>query len=625
MSIDKEYEAKMGLGPHTEKQGKTMLGSEAIIASLEAEGVDTVFGYPGGQAIKIYDALYDSKKIKHVLARHEQAAIHEADGYARATGKTGVVIVTSGPGATNTVTGIATAYMDSVPMVVITGQVPRSIIGTDAFQESDIVGITMPVVKHSYLLQSCEDMTRVFREAFYIANSGRPGPVLIDVPSDLAGAEMVFEYPDDVHIPSYKPTVKGNARQIRQAVEMMKNAKRPILYIGGGIIASHSEEELLGVAEALQIPVVTTLMAKSAFPSSHPLNLGHVGMHGSKYANFAVTNADLLVAVGARFSDRVTGKLADFAPEAKVIHVDVDPAEIGKNRIPQIPIVGDAKVVLAGMKEQLDKGGFEPQTKEWLEQIDQWRSRHPFYSPGLVALNGSISPEGSLDLLSQMLDPENSIVTTEVGQHQMWAAQHIDREVPRTFLTSGGLGTMGFGFPAAIGAKVACPDKQVVCVAGDGSFQMNSQEMATAAAEGINVKVLLMNNSALGMVHQWQNLFYDKRYSETLLPDIPDFVKLCAAYGWGGKRVSKPEELEEAFQWLLDYDGPALLDMRIDRDENVFPMVAPGAPLDDIIGATNVGPISHMLEGFENLPFANAAEANEAARNAADSNEEGGR
>lgn len=625
MSIDKEYEAKMGLGPHTDKQGKTMLGSEAIIASLEAEGVDTVFGYPGGQAIKIYDALYDSKKIKHVLARHEQAATHEADGYARATGKTGVVIVTSGPGATNTVTGIATAYMDSVPLVVITGQVPRSIIGTDAFQESDIVGITMPIVKHSYLLQSCEDMTRVFREAFYIANSGRPGPVLIDVPSDLAGAEMVFEYPEDVHIPSYKPTVKGNARQIRQAVEMMKSAKRPILYVGGGIIASHSEEELRSVAEALQIPVVTTLMAKSAFPSSHPLNLGHVGMHGSKFANYAVTNADLLVAVGARFSDRVTGKLADFAPEAKVIHVDVDPAEIGKNRIPQIPIVGDAKVVLAGMKEQLDKGGYEPQTKEWLEQIEEWRSRHPFYSPGLVALNGSISPEGSLDLLSDMLDPNNSIVTTEVGQHQMWAAQHIDREVPRTFLTSGGLGTMGFGFPAAIGAKVACPDKQVVCVAGDGSFQMNLQEMATAKAEGINVKVLLMNNSALGMVHQWQNLFYDKRYSETLLPDIPDFVKLCEAYGWGGKRVSKPEELEDAFRWLLDYDGPALLDMRIDRDENVFPMVAPGAPLDDIIGAINVGPISHMLEGFEDLPFANAAEANEAARNSSDSDEEGGR
>lgn len=624
MSIDKEYEAKMGLGPHTEKQGKTMLGSEAIIASLEAEGVDTVFGYPGGQAIKIYDALYDSKKIRHVLSRHEQAATHEADGYARATGKTGVVIVTSGPGATNTVTGIATAYMDSVPMVVITGQVPRNVIGTDAFQESDIVGITMPIVKHSYLLQSCEDMTRTFREAFYIANSGRPGPVLIDIPSDLAGAEMLFEYPDDVQIPSYKPTVKGNVRQIRQAVEMMKSAKRPILYIGGGIIASHSEEELLAVAEALQIPVVTTLMGKAAFPSSHPLNLGHVGMHGSKYANYAVTNADLLVAVGARFSDRVTGKLVDFAPDAKVIHVDVDPAEIGKNRIPQIPIVGDAKVVLAGVKEQLEKGGCDPITKEWLDQIGEWRACHPFYSPGLTALNGSISPEGALDMLSDMLDPENSIVTTEVGQHQMWAAQHVDREVPRTFLTSGGLGTMGFGFPAAIGAKVAYPEKQVVCVAGDGSFQMNLQEMATAAAEGINVKVLLMNNSALGMVHQWQGLFYDGRYSETILPEIPDFVKLCDAYGWGGKRVSEPGDYEEALKWLLDHDGPALLDMRFDRSENVFPMVAPGAPLDEIIGATNVGPISNMLEGFESLPFANAAEANAAARSAANSNEEGG-
>lgn len=624
MSIDKEYEAKMGLGPHTEKQGKTMLGSEAIIASLEAEGVDTVFGYPGGQAIKIYDALYDSKKIRHVLSRHEQAATHEADGYARATGKTGVVIVTSGPGATNTVTGIATAYMDSVPMVVITGQVPRNVIGTDAFQESDIVGITMPIVKHSYLLQSCEDMTRTFREAFYIANSGRPGPVLIDIPSDLAGAEMLFEYPADVQIPSYKPTVKGNVRQIRQAVEMMKSAKRPILYIGGGIIASHSEEELLAVAEALQIPVVTTLMGKAAFPSSHPLNLGHVGMHGSKYANYAVTNADLLVAVGARFSDRVTGKLVDFAPDAKVIHVDVDPAEIGKNRIPQIPIVGDAKVVLAGIKEQLEKGGCDPITKEWLDQIGEWRACHPFYSPGLTALNGSISPEGALDMLSDMLDPENSIVTTEVGQHQMWAAQHVDREVPRTFLTSGGLGTMGFGFPAAIGAKVAYPEKQVVCVAGDGSFQMNLQEMATAAAEGINVKVLLMNNSALGMVHQWQGLFYDGRYSETILPEIPDFVKLCDAYGWGGKRVSEPGDYEEALKWLLDHDGPALLDMRFDRSENVFPMVAPGAPLDEIIGATNVGPISNMLEGFESLPFANAAEANAAARSAANSNEEGG-
>lgn len=601
-AIDKEYEAKMGLGPHTEKQGKTMLGSEAIIASLEAEGVDTIFGYPGGQAIKIYDALYDSKKIKHVLARHEQAATHEADGYARATGKTGVVIVTSGPGATNTVTGIATAYMDSVPMVVITGQVPRNVIGTDAFQESDIVGITMPIVKHSYLLQSCEDMTRTFREAFYIARTGRPGPVLIDIPSDLAGSEMVFEYPDDVHIPSYKPTVKGNARQIRQAVEMMRDAERPILYVGGGIIASHSEEELLAVSEMLQIPVVSTLMAKGAFPASHPLYLGHVGMHGSKYANFAVTNADLLVAIGARFSDRVTGRLVDFAPDAKVIHIDVDPAEIGKNRIPQIPIVGDAKVVLAGIKEQLEQEGCAPVTGEWLHQIAEWRSHHPFYSPGLATPDGSISPEGALDLLSELLDPQNSIVTTEVGQHQMWAAQHVDRDVPRTFLSSGGLGTMGFGFPAAIGAKVAYPEKEVICVAGDGSFQMNVQEMATAAINGINVKVLLMNNSALGMVYQWQGLFYNERYSETILPDNPDFVKLCEAYGWAGRRVDVPADLEDAMKWLLDCDGPALLDMRFNRAENVFPMVAPGAALDDIIGAIEVGPIYEMIDAHELKP-----------------------
>ena len=534
-----------------------------------------------------------------MLSRHEQGSTHEADGYARATGKTGVVIVTSGPGATNTVTGIATAYMDSVPLVVITGQVPRHIIGTDAFQESDIVGITMPVVKHSYLLQSSEDLTRTFREAFYIANSGRPGPVLIDVPSDILGAEMVFEYPSDVHLPSYKPTVKGNVRQVRQAVEMLSAAKKPILYIGGGIIASHSEKELLEVAERLQIPIVSTLMGKSAVPSSHPLNLGHVGMHGSKYANYAISNADLLFAVGARFSDRVTGRLADFAPEAKVIHVDVDPAEIGKNRLPQIPIVGDAKVVLTGIINQLNSEEITPVTDQWIAQINEWKEKHPFYSPGLATPRGTISPEGALDLLSDMLDPEASIVTTEVGQHQMWAAQHIDREVPRTFITSGGLGTMGFGFPAAIGAKVAVPEKEVVCVAGDGSFQMNIQEMATAAANNINVKVLLMNNSALGMVHQWQDLFYEERYSETILPDIPDFVMVAQAYGWTAERVDKPEELEEAMRRMLDAEGPALLDMRFDRCENVYPMVAPGAPLDDMIGAINVGPISEMIDEHE--------------------------
>lgn len=597
MIIDNEYEKAHGLGPYTDKQGTTLTGAQAIIASLEAEGVDTVFGYPGGQAIKIYDALYDSVKIRHVLARHEQGAAHEADGYARATGKTGVCIVTSGPGATNTVTGIATAYMDSVPMVVITGQVPRSVIGTDAFQESDIVGITMPVVKHSYLLQDINDLTRTFREAFYIANSGRPGPVLIDIPSDLCGMEMTFDYPADVQLPSYKPTVKGNARQIRQAVDMIKNAKRPVLYVGGGIIASHSEDELLAVAEALQVPVVTTLMAKGAFPASHPLNMGHVGMHGSYYANNAITNADLLIAIGARFSDRVTGKLVEFAPEAKVIHVDIDPAEIGKNRLPQIPVVGDAKVVLAGMQELIEQDGdLEPITGEWVATLTEWKENHPFYSPGVATENGTISPEGALDLLSELLDPKESVVTTEVGQHQMWAVQHIDRDIPRSFLSSGGLGTMGFGFPAAIGAKVGCPDKEVVCIAGDGSFQMNIQEMATAAFNDINVKVLLMNNSVLGMVHQWQNLFYDNRFSETILPDLPDFVKVAEAYNWQAERVEKPEELEGALKRLIEADRPALLDMRIDSSENVFPMVPAGAPLSEMIGVIKVGPNGELID-----------------------------
>lgn len=597
MIIDNEYEKQHDLGPYTDKQGTTMTGAQAIIASLEAEGVDTVFGYPGGQAIKIYDALYDSTKIRHVLARHEQGAAHEADGYARATGKTGVCIVTSGPGATNTVTGIATAYMDSVPMVVITGQVPRSVIGTDAFQESDIVGITMPVVKHSYLLQDINELTNTFREAFYIANSGRPGPVLIDIPSDLCGMEMVFDYPADVQLPSYKPTVKGNARQIRQAVDMIKSAKRPVLYVGGGIIASHSEDELLAVAEALQVPVVTTLMAKGAFPASHPLNMGHVGMHGSYYANNAITNADLLIAIGARFSDRVTGKLVEFAPEAKVIHVDIDPAEIGKNRLPQIPVVGDAKVVLAGMQELIEQDGdLEPITGEWVATLTEWKENHPFYSPGVATENGTISPEGALDLLSEMLDPKESVVTTEVGQHQMWAVQHIDRDIPRSFLSSGGLGTMGFGFPAAIGAKVGCPDKEVVCIAGDGSFQMNIQEMATAAFNDINVKVLLMNNSVLGMVHQWQNLFYDNRFSETILPDLPDFVKVAEAYNWQAERVEKPEELEGALKRLIEVDRPALLDMRIDSSENVFPMVPAGAPLSEMIGVIKVGPNGELID-----------------------------
>lgn len=598
-----------GPGSHTPHEGKTMTGAQAIIASLEAEGVDTIFGYPGGQAIKIYDALYDSKQIHHVLARHEQGATHMADGYARATGKVGVVLVTSGPGATNTVTGIATAYMDSIPMVVITGQVTRGVIGTDSFQESDIVGITMPVVKHSFLLQSTDDLTRTFREAFYIASTGRPGPVLIDVPSDLSGAEMVFHYPDSVNLPSYKPTYRGNARQVKQAAELIQKAERPLLYAGGGIVTSHACAELTELAERMQIPVVTTLMGKGAMRCSNPLNLGPVGMHGSKYANMAVTECDLLIAVGARFSDRVTGKVSEFAPHAKVIHIDIDPAEIGKIINPVVPIVGDAKVVLAAINERLAKADAQPIDRTWVDDVFSWRERWPFYTSDFSDYPNAIAPEVVLHKLSQKLDPEASIVTTEVGQHQMWAHQNIHREHARTFISSGGLGTMGFGFPAAIGAKIGCPESEVVCVAGDGSFQMNSQEMATAKINDVPIKVLIIDNRALGMVHQWQSLFYNKRYSFTELADNPDFVKLADAYGWRARRVEKPEDVDAALDEMLASKEPYLLDVMIPRDQTVYPMVAPGAPIDDIIGALDVtlGGVRVSEKGFGKPAAASAA------------------
>ena len=598
-----------GPGSHTEHEGKTMTGAQAIIASLEAEGVDTIFGYPGGQAIKIYDALYDSKQIHHVLARHEQGATHMADGYARATGKVGVVLVTSGPGATNTVTGIATAYMDSIPMVVITGQVTRGVIGTDSFQETDNVGITMPVVKHSFLLQSTDDLTRTFREAFYIASTGRPGPVLIDIPSDLSGAEMVFHYPDSVNLPSYKPTYRGNARQVKQAAELIEKAERPLIYAGGGIVTSHACAELTELAERMQIPVVTTLMGKGAMRCSNPLNLGPVGMHGSKYANMAVTECDLLIAVGARFSDRVTGKVSEFAPHAKVIHIDIDPAEIGKIINPVVPIVGDAKVVLAAINERLAKADAQPIDRTWVDDVFSWRERWPFYTSDFSDYPNAIAPEVVLHKLSQKLDPEASIVTTEVGQHQMWAHQNIHREHARTFISSGGLGTMGFGFPAAIGAKIGCPESEVVCVAGDGSFQMNSQEMATAKINDVPVKVLIIDNRALGMVHQWQSLFYNKRYSFTELADNPDFVKLADAYGWRARRVEKPEDVDAALDEMLASKEPYLLDVMIPRDQTVYPMVAPGAPIDDIIGALDVtlGGVRVSEKGFGKPAAAAAA------------------
>nr|WP_241152781.1 biosynthetic-type acetolactate synthase large subunit [Gordonibacter sp. Marseille-P4307] len=577
--------APKGLGSRNAKQGMRMTGAQAVIASLEAEGVDTLFGYPGGQVIRIYDALYDSEIIKHVLVRHEQGAVHAADGYARATGNVGVVLVTSGPGATNTVTGIATAYMDSVPLVIITGQVPRAVIGTDAFQESDIVGITMPIVKHSYLLQSVDQLASTFREAFHIAKTGRPGPVLIDIPSDITVEDVVFQYPDDVNIPSYRPTYRGNAKQIRAAAERIAQARRPVFYVGGGAIASNAAAEVSQLANMLKIPVVTTLMSKGIMATDDSLNLGMVGMHGSKYANLTLNHADLIIASGARFSDRVTGNVKSFAPNADLIHIDIDPAEIGKIIDPQIPVVGDLKSVFASLIEIFAKSKKAPDTADWLAEVAAWRNRYPLYDKRLDPDNDVIVPEVSIQLLSRLIDAENTIVVTEVGQHQMWAAQFIDTERPRTFLSSGGAGTMGFGFPAAIGAAIGCPDKTVVCIAGDGSFQMNSQEMATAAIGNVPVKVVVLDNRALGMVRQWQKLFYKRRYSFTELADNPDFVKLADAYGWQGEQVTSASELAAAYKRMLDAQGPYLLDVCIPRDQSVFPMVAPGKGLSEVTGA----------------------------------------
>ncbi len=576
-----------------------MTGAEALVRCLEAEGVDVLFGYPGGVALPIFDALYDSKQITTVLPRHEQGGVHAADGYARATGKCGVALVTSGPGAANTITGIANAYMDSIPLVVITAQVSTAVIGTDAFQEIDITGITVPITKHNYLLKDASELPEAFKEAFHIATTGRPGPVLIDVPVDVSKGELDFDYPASVNLTGYKPTYRGHSKQVKQAVSLISRARRPLLYVGGGIVSGGAYKELKDLAELMQIPVATTMMGKSAFPEDHHLWIGMPGMHGAKYTNYAMTETDLLVAVGVRFDDRVTGKLSSFASKAKIIHVDVDPAEIGKNKPADVPIVGDAKNVLGGIVAELRKGADEPKTESWIKLIDEWRAQFPLhYGPHLGAgEEGALFPQYVVQRVNELTKDRETVICTEVGQNQMWACQYYTLRSPRSWVSSGGLGTMGFGLPAAIGAQAGRPDALVIDIAGDGSIQMNIQELATAKLNGYPVKVVILNNGYLGMVRQWQELFYGRRYSASVLPqECPDFVKLAEAYGCFGTRVEVPEELDAALTAAFDHDGPAVVDCRVVGEECVYPMVAPGASIDEMLGGVPGCPVSEMLD-----------------------------
>jgi acetolactate synthase-1/2/3 large subunit len=571
-----------------------MNGGQALVHALEDAGVEVVFGYPGGVALPIFDALYDGTSIRTILPRHEQGAVHMADGYARVTGKCAAVVVTSGPGATNTVTGIANAYMDSIPMVVITAQVATPVIGTDAFQESDITGITLPITKHNYLVKDVAELPETIAEAFHIATTGRPGPVLVDVPADVSKAAVVYRWSATVNLPGYKPTIRGHARQVKEAANLISKARRPLLYAGGGVLASGAWKELKELAELMQIPVAATLMGKGAFPEDHHLSLGMPGMHGPKYVNYALTETDLLIAVGVRFDDRVTGKLSAFATKSKVIHIDIDPAEIGKNKPVDVPIVGDAKSVLGALVAELRKTAAEPRTEAWMRVVDDWRTRFPLH----YAHSGdAVMPQYVVERIRELTKDRPTIIATEVGQNQMWSSQFSQVRVPRTWVSSGGLGTMGFGLPAAIGAQVGRPDYLVIDIAGDGSIQMNSQEMATAWIEKLPVKVVVLNNGFLGMVRQWQELFYEHRYASSVLSqDCPDFVKLAEAYGWMGTRVTSPDKLDAALQAAFDHDGPALVDCRVVGEENVYPMVAPGGSIDEMLGGLPGGPVSEMLD-----------------------------
>lgn len=556
-------------------------GAQILLEALKLEGVDILFGYPGGAVLDIYNELFDFP-IKHILVRHEQAAVHAADGYARATGKPGVSLVTSGPGATNTVTGIATAYMDSIPIVVFSGQVPSPLIGNDAFQEADIVGITRPCTKHNYLVKDVSDLARIIKEAFYIATTGRPGPVLVDIPKDVLGASTTFHYPDSVKMRSYNPTYKGHKGQISKAVKLIMKSKKPVAYVGGGTILSEAAKELTEFSRLMNIPTTTTLMGLGAFPEDDPLAMGMLGMHGTYRANMAVTECDLLIAVGARFDDRVTGKLEKFASNAKIIHIDIDPTSISKNVKVDVPIVGDVKDVLKKIIKAVaeeDVESFKNEVDPWRDKIQSWKATYPLK---YKHKKNVINPQFVIEKISELAG-DDAIITTEVGQNQMWTAQYYNFTKPRTFLTSGGLGTMGYGFPAAMGAQAAFPDRLVIDIAGDGSIQMNSQELATVIQYGLPVKIAILNNHFLGMVRQWQELFYEKRYSNTCMQVQPDFVKLAEAYGATGLRANKEEDVESVIKEAFSIKGPVIMEFVVSREEDVYPMVPAGAPISEML------------------------------------------
>jgi acetolactate synthase-1/2/3 large subunit len=573
-----------------------LTGAQSVVRSLEEIGVEVIFGIPGGAVLPVYDPLYDSQKLRHVLVRHEQGAGHAASGYAHATGKVGVMMATSGPGATNLVTPLADAQMDSIPVVAITGQVGRGLIGTDAFQEADITGMTMPITKHNFLVRDGDDIPRVIAEAFHIAQSGRPGAVLVDIPKDILQGQCTFSWPPVMDLPGYKPNTKPHSRQVREAAKLIAEARKPVLYVGGGVIRGEATAELMDLAELTGIPVVTTLMARGAFPDSHPQHMGMPGMHGSVSAVAALQKSDLLIALGTRFDDRVTGKLDSFAPDAKVIHADIDPAEIGKNRHADVPIVGDVKNVITDLLEVLRRDGISAASlnlDNWWQYLSSVKATYPLsYGP---QSDGSLSPEFVIEKLGQIAGPE-ALYVAGVGQHQMWAAQFIKYENPKTWLNSGGLGTMGFAVPAAMGAKFARPEAEVWAIDGDGCFQMTNQELATCAIEGAPIKVALINNGNLGMVRQWQTLFYEERYSQTDLAThsrrIPDFVKLAEALGCVGLRCERAEDVEDVInQARAINDRPVVIDFIVGADAQVWPMVAAGTSNDEIMAARGIRPL----------------------------------